>query len=135
MSELTADRMYDKWMEALEGGIFEQYVGGLKEESSETKFCCLGVNCEVYRRETGEGEWTHKGEFEIGDELEVAHLPSKITDLMGLSGQDVRELWRMNDDLGYNFDEIAGVIREYREGEHDTIIEARHAFVRDRIGD
>lgn len=43
---------------ALESGEYEKGTGSLR--SCDDKFCCLGVLCDLYHKETGEGEWvTH----------------------------------------------------------------------------
>lgn len=43
-----------KWVDALRSGGFQQSTGALRKGDA---FCCLGVACEVYRRETGLGVW------------------------------------------------------------------------------
>src|SRR5688572_668760 len=44
-----------KWVEALRSGEFQQGKDSLRPKPD--AFCCLGVACEVFRRETGKGEW------------------------------------------------------------------------------
>lgn len=44
-----------KVAEALESGEFKQARGALRSKNG---FCCLGVACEMHRRETGAGRWT-----------------------------------------------------------------------------
>lgn len=41
---------------ALESGEFKQCTGQLRK-SGQALHCCLGVACELYRRQTGDGEW------------------------------------------------------------------------------
>lgn len=43
-----------KWVAALRSGEFSQARGALRKDEA---FCCLGVACELYRRETGKGVW------------------------------------------------------------------------------
>ena len=43
-----------KWVEALTSGEFKQTKKHLRDTKGH---CCLGVLCEVYRKETGKGEW------------------------------------------------------------------------------
>jgi len=43
-----------KWLEALRSGEYKQ---GMKKLKSGDNFCCLGVLCDIYRKETGKGEW------------------------------------------------------------------------------
>lgn len=51
-----------QWVAALRSGNFpqgkEQLLTGTVEQGS---YCCLGVLCELYRRDTGNGEWTTDG--------------------------------------------------------------------------
>lgn len=43
------------WVAALRSGEFKQAQGGLKSSEG---YCCLGVLCELHRRETVAGEWS-----------------------------------------------------------------------------
>jgi hypothetical protein len=43
-----------KWVEALRSGEFNQTKYVLHDDVG---YCCLGVACEVYARETGKGSW------------------------------------------------------------------------------
>jgi hypothetical protein len=49
------------WTEALASGTYKQCTGALAacdEEMTEPQaFCCLGVLCDLYARETGKGSW------------------------------------------------------------------------------
>lgn len=45
-----------KWLAALRSGEFRQAKNVLKQAKGH---CCLGVACEIYLRETGNGEWQH----------------------------------------------------------------------------
>lgn len=51
----------EMWKAALISGEYEQGVGDLK--SPRDKYCCLGVLSELYRKETGKGEWTADSRF------------------------------------------------------------------------
>jgi hypothetical protein len=44
----------DKWAARLESGRYEQAAGALRRGDS---YCCLGVLCDLYKAETGDGEW------------------------------------------------------------------------------
>lgn len=44
-----------KWVNALRSGNYKQGTKVLKTQDN--KFCCLGVACDIYSKETGEGEW------------------------------------------------------------------------------
>lgn len=58
-------------------------------------WCCLGVICEVYRRETGRGEWrlTHNGkyyEFWLDGDAYSDYLPIPVWEWLGGSEADSR---------------------------------------------
>jgi len=48
----------EKWAEALRSGEYEQGTSAL---CMDNKHCCLGVLCEVYKKEAGDGQWTEAG--------------------------------------------------------------------------
>ncbi len=47
------------WVAALRSGNYRQGQRAMRKESmfGGDVFCCLGVLCDVYRRETGQGRW------------------------------------------------------------------------------
>jgi hypothetical protein len=45
-----------KWVAALRSGEYQQ--GKAHLQTGDGKFCCLGVLCDLYRKETGHGYWT-----------------------------------------------------------------------------
>ena len=47
----------DLWVGALRSGNYGQYKGFLRDKDTEDSFCCLGVLCDLYTKETGEGRW------------------------------------------------------------------------------
>lgn len=51
----------ENWVTALTSGEYEQGAGHLR--TPDNKYCCLGVLTELYRKETGKGEWTKDFEF------------------------------------------------------------------------
>ena len=87
------------------------------------KFCCLGRLTELYRKETGKGEWVNKGDFSSGtyfsakgDPPEAWVLPNAVADWAALDISpeigDRSAVW-LNDDGGYTFPEIADMIEEH----------------------
>jgi hypothetical protein len=75
-----------KWAAKLESGRYAQAAGALRRGDS---FCCLGVLCELFREETGEGEWV--GALPGGQYRFVARgcgsavaLPVSVRDWAGL---------------------------------------------------
>lgn len=82
---------------ALKSGEFTQ--GRLVLRSPNGNWCCLGVLCELYRRDTGNGEW--KGEytcddysnsrgvlFEISKYSTFSQLVKPVTEWAGLDSND-----------------------------------------------
>ena len=47
-------RVKKLWVEALRSGGYKQ---GRKRLRYGDTYCCLGVLCDLYRKETGEGKW------------------------------------------------------------------------------
>jgi hypothetical protein len=123
-----------KWLKALRSGKYEQAQGRLHEDS---KFCCLGVLCDLHAKETGR-KWklleedTHGGDEEYSYMDEGDLLPKMVMRWAGLrkhattSGNDVKikhvadaepvedtdnitSLAELNDD-GCTFEEIADFI-------------------------
>ncbi len=109
-----------KWTAALNSGEFQQGQGFLRaEEEGQDKYCCLGVLCELYARETGE-KWvesptdTAKGNKKTYGFLgKKAFLPWDVVTWASLGtddpGEDDESLVTMNDE-GKSFQEIAEVI-------------------------
>jgi hypothetical protein len=94
MVEPNKERI-QKWVDALRSGEFKQGYGQLRDETfnNEYRHCCLGVACEVFRRETGRGAWTDSNDFVVHHEdenLEVAssHLPPSVIRWFGLPCKD-----------------------------------------------
>lgn len=48
-----------KWVEALRSGEYRQYQSALRgrDDNNRDRFCCLGVLCQLYPQETGDGVW------------------------------------------------------------------------------
>lgn len=50
----------EKWVAALRSGEYQQGVGCLRRHTvaQGDEFCCLGVLCDLYHRETSRGSWS-----------------------------------------------------------------------------
>jgi len=117
-----------KWNAALKSGEFEQARGQLKTEDDH--FCCLGVACELYRRETGQGEWEQHAddrsivEFRLDEEFVGGILPPRVQSWLGLrepAGAYYDEYHSQNcltadNDAGYTFDRIATIVESEPDG-------------------
>lgn len=117
-----------KWVEALRSGEFQQVAGCLRDAGSGA-MCCLGVACEVYRRDTGGGEWggaefDGASRFSVGDDGNVSYLPDTVRKWLGLAdpaGAYVVNVASMNalssqNDEGASFTEIADIIESEPAG-------------------
>ncbi len=108
-------RIKKLWVDALRSGEFKQGEGCLKDDD---KFCCLGVLCELYRREEG-CEWGTSGRLILSNHDGGAYyLPPVVQAWAGLSEDNPRvnsakgaHLAVVND-CGGTFPEIAGLIEE-----------------------
>lgn len=115
------------WLEELRSGRYEQGMERLRDGHS---YCCLGVLCDIYARETGEGYWEGKT-FISGDHEGTAWLTPEVTMWAGLRGFDgvlpepvaipygdsglsytYHTLAALNDESGMDFLQIADVIEE-----------------------
>lgn len=114
-------------VDALRSGEFEQCQGSLKKGSN---YCCLGVACELYRREHTEARWETDDEgkemffmHEGGAYPDKSWLPPEVQEWLGLQdygGCYIKEdthqsLYRHNDD-GMSFAGIATLIESEPEG-------------------
>ena len=127
-----------KLVEALRSGEYQQTKYRLRDENG---FCCLGVACDVYAKETGKGKW-HTGSsdyyFKIDEdeyEEDGSRLPYSVQIWLGFSsvrgGRSLKNkslgnfvmpyggysssLTRLNDS-GSTFSEIADIIEFEPEG-------------------
>jgi hypothetical protein len=118
--ELVEKTPMEKWIEALESGEYKQ--GKEKLQKARDLYCCLGVACDVFHKETGEGRWfkTAYGsiQFAVGGIYNEGTLPPDVYTWLGMRqvGLDQGQLARLNDH-GSTFAEIVTVIRTAMQGE------------------
>lgn len=109
-----------KWVDALRSGEYRQGEGFLLKGDN---YCCLGVLCDLYHKETGEGEWIHQGDnysriFSVQGISSNIELPFPVSQWAELPGKnpvveldDTKALSDLNDSgMGFHF--IANVIEE-----------------------
>lgn len=93
-----------KWVDALRSGEYEQGTGTLHPDG---QYCCLGVACEVYKQETGQGKWTDLDvdgppHFVVSEQMARDTLPPVVADwLFGDGYQTSPEVMGDVDDDGY----------------------------------
>jgi hypothetical protein len=107
-----------KWVEALTSGEYKQTRRALKSIEG---FCCLGVLCEIYKKETGGGQWVGNHFQLYNENLDLISstasiLPQKVADWAGMGTRfgscgDNDTLVALND-MGKSFETIAEVIKK-----------------------
>lgn len=105
-------RIAELWISELRSGKYPQTVGCL---ASSEGFCCLGVLCEVYQKDTGNliEEINENGDYVYGWEDEF--LPEPVAQWAEVGSEDPSacgaKLSSLNDN-GMSFEEIASVIEK-----------------------
>jgi len=101
-----------KWVKALRSGKYKQ---GTRWLQANERFCCLGVLCELLEIPAVPAPteiWYNEGVFMYDDANGTPSLPTQ--EKMGLTEDQVRTLWHMNDGQGkyhpHTFQEIADYI-------------------------
>lgn len=102
------------WVEALRSGEYKQCTGRLRREDG---YCCLGVLCDLYKKDHQDSNWEGNYFFLFhGEHTDTAmsYLPEKVIKWAGLSSENPQydgdgTLSGLNDE-GATFDEIADVI-------------------------
>lgn len=106
-----------KLVRAIRSGMYKQGRGFLRRFD---RFCCLGVGCDVYKSETGKGEWCHDDRFHTheNDESFGSILPVSVAKFYGVESDPIIRpgvnLSYINDN-GNLFETIANII-EVRYG-------------------
>lgn len=106
----------EKWIAALESDEYRQTQGYLKDRGG---FCCLGVLCDLYSKETDTPWQIEDGLCVMGGSSGV--LPTEVMEWSNIPNAwgdhqnkeyVIQSLTAYNDN-GKNFKEIAEIIREY----------------------
>lgn len=106
------------WVAALRSGEFKQGSGAL--HTADGSYCCLGVACELHRRDHG-GQWLYNSylgkhgllPYEVMQWLGLCTIDGQHHDQDGLGESSLDEL---NDRGGLTFDEIADIIEKEPKG-------------------
>lgn len=107
------------WIKALRSKKYSQGFSVLREDKN--SFCCLGVACDIFRKETKTGEWQEmeKGyKFVTNTGIEdIDDLPDEVKDWYGLEKPEpyIKGKWLgadYNDNLGYSFKKIANLLEK-----------------------
>ncbi len=72
-----------KWVAALKSREYTQAQKRLREPDT-SSYCCLGVLCDLYLKETGEGKWGLDGYFEVNGVSDRGVPPPAVWEWAGL---------------------------------------------------
>jgi len=110
-----------KWLKALRSGKYEQGKEYLRQQQvdedgnqlGKESFCCLGVLCDVIKKDLQNKlddslEWDHNYDQSAFDESET-ELSERLLSFVGLKPETQSKLIEMNDN-GTSFKKIAGYI-------------------------
>lgn len=108
-----------KWVEALRSSEYQQGRGRLHNPKENT-FCCLGVLCDIYRKENNL-QWVicHGAAYLSGDHHEPmdGFLPPQVVDWAGVKDRspvvEGSSLVALNDSDEFSFEKIAQYIEKY----------------------
>jgi hypothetical protein len=112
------------WIKALRSGNYKQTIGSLKNAVEDvpdsSSYCCLGVACEVMglvSELTEYGDNTYENQTTIAPHVVQIYfgLNSAEGDFYIKNGHST-SLVSLNDELGYDFNEIADVIEHEPAG-------------------
>lgn len=122
----TREQVYELWIASLLSGQYLQAQDALRstvyDDGSEvgTGFCCVGVLCDLAnkdRNEPWEGNTFRTEQCDVAPngsyhvEYDSSEMPSLMRQFMGLTPAECAELYKMNDQTGKTFYEIAEYIR------------------------
>lgn len=115
-----------KWLKALRSGKYEQADGKLYD--GDNQFCCLGVLCDIYRKERKVGfdkMWDGVNFFANEEDRETLDdhdgvLPPSVVSWAGLKTEspavrvngELTQLSALNDSGEYSFEELAKIIEK-----------------------
>lgn len=68
-------RIKKLWIKALRSGKYKQGQNFLRSNGT---YCCLGVLCDVYQKQTGEGEWEDRAFVATPSDLSSTELPRRV---------------------------------------------------------
>lgn len=102
---MISQEIFDKWIEALESGQYEQGTECLKWSTDNAcSYCCLGVLAEVMGLQWDNSKYS---KYKFGVDGDINYISDNILPL-GVQ----QELAKLNDIQGMSFLEIAEVLKE-----------------------
>ncbi len=118
---VNTDWINQTWIPALTSGEFAQGKGWLRLDN---RYCCLGVACELLRRDGMLPMWTATDEpgrnsMAFSIDGNVGSLPVAAQAFIGLEDRDIDELINLNDS-GFPFSTIADTLQRWYGEEDQT---------------
>ena len=116
-------RNLEKWVTALQSGQYNKEKGRLRGSG----YCAMGVLCDVYLQETGQGHWLcisgdlYGFQVSSGEDASTHVLPKAVFDWLGIPAgsliygvyQDEKlDVVYLNDSVMLTFPEIAEAIKK-----------------------
>lgn len=110
----------ERWAAELKSGKYKQTRRHLKDIDG---YCCLGVLCEIYLEETGDGNWIEADytfqNFVTKSETSSGVLPTVVKDWAGMrtfnGGFNSSRALASDNDEGLSFSKIANTILKYKD--------------------
>lgn len=126
MNKKMNPEVKEKWLIALTSGEYQKGKLALKVtfEESGTNWCCLGVLCDLYIKETGKGSWKkevgRRDTFISDDSMKVSFPPQDVMEWAGidsvsgsfLTDDGASSLVRINDETE-DFSKVIAAIEEH----------------------
>lgn len=120
----TPEQVYDHWIAALRSGEFQQAQYTLRyvdRDTDKSKFCCLGVACELAQRDGGP-PWDQQ-RYMGG----IGIMPPAMRMYIGMSVEQESKLVALNDTRKLPFSQIADHIEKRIKPVALAIVRARNA--------
>lgn len=113
----------ERWIKALRSGEYAQATNQLRVNDSygPIGYCCLGVACDLFQKETGQGKWDGPF-FVLRNRQYVTNPPEDVCEYFGLTTDSgtygsVRDLTLTErNDSGWNFKKIANILKRRPKG-------------------
>lgn len=116
----------EQWIQALQSGEYPQGEGALRTQD---RYCCLGVLCDIYQKETHDGRWVANDDpapvvatdyyFQTPTGSNSKLPPVEVMDWLGM-GMDsgMATFLASGNDLGVKFATLASILDsvEYPNG-------------------
>lgn len=115
MNKMDPD-VKEKWITALTSGEFKQGNGKLLNDG---KYCCLGVLCEIFRREHPDSShwifstYSSSTMFAVSRDVSSGRCPTGVVNWSGMDDDRQEALIDFNDSRHKSFKWIAAYIKRY----------------------